>query len=59
MTSFTWNFGGEVTLFRLACTVVGVVTRIIGFTGPRYFNLKALNCCACSVEVVLKMGFTE
>ena len=29
-----------------------VVIKIIASTGFLYFNLKALNCCECSVEMI-------
>ena len=57
--SFSRNFTSQVTFVRLAHTVGYVVTRIIASTRSRYFNLKFLSCCECSVEVVLKIAFGE
>ena len=57
MINFSRNFASEVTFVRLAHTVCRVVTRIIALTGPRNLKLKALNCCECSVEMVLEDVF--
>ena len=36
-----------------------IATRFTASREPRYFNLKALNCCECFVEMVLNMIFGE
>ena len=58
MTRFSQNCVSKVRIICQPCsidrTVVYVVIRNIASKGPRCFPLKALYCCECSVETVLK-----
>ena len=59
---FVFNCTSKVTInICQTSSYCRVVTRIIASTGPitRYLNLKALNCCECSVKTVLKRIFGE
>ena len=54
IANFSQNFASKLTFVRLRSSYCRVLKRIIASRVPRYFNLKALNCCGCSIEMLLK-----